>query len=295
VAIPEQQLTVWAKQGTVPGSKKTYDDIAAVLEDGDAPYSNRKFKVFLQGSYRNDTNVYAESDVDVVIRLDAVFYYDISALTEADQGNFRRTHKDAEYNLQAFKTSVTQWLAANYGQDADPGNKAAIIAARGSRRKADVLICAMHRRYFYQGFMGQKSVEGVKFVTGDNRWIVNYPILHSDNLTTRHQTTREWLKPTIRIFKNMRNRLLDDGHIPAGSAPSYFIEGMLANVPDNQFGPNYPATVANCLNWLWQTDRSQLWCANGQHRLLADNSPTSWAPANCTHFLQSAYQLWNGS
>lgn len=291
--IPERQLDTWSKQGTVPGSKKTYDDIAAVLEDGSAPYANRRFKVFLQGSYRNDTNIYAESDVDVVIRLDAVFYYDISALTAEDQGEFKRKHKDAEYNLQAFKTSVTRWLAANYDQDADPGNKAVTISARGNRRKADVLICARHRRYFYQGFMGQTSVEGVKFVTGENQWIVNYPVLHSDNLTERHQQTREWLKPTIRIFKNMRKRMLDNGLIPAGTAPSYFIEGMLANVPDNHFGPNYGTTVTNCINWLWQTDRTHLWCANRQHRLLGDISPTSWAPANCTRFLQTAIQLWN--
>lgn len=31
------------------------------------------FKVFLQGSYGNDTNIYAESDVDIAIRLDNCF------------------------------------------------------------------------------------------------------------------------------------------------------------------------------------------------------------------------------
>ena len=31
---------------------------------------------FLQGSYGNDTNVYADSDVDIVMKLDAIFFKD---------------------------------------------------------------------------------------------------------------------------------------------------------------------------------------------------------------------------
>ena len=34
------------------------------------PYADKNLKVFLQGSYGNDMNIYAESDVDIVIRLD---------------------------------------------------------------------------------------------------------------------------------------------------------------------------------------------------------------------------------
>jgi hypothetical protein len=43
------------------------DDVSATL-------------LFLQGSYGNDTNIYAESDVDVVMRTDSIYYSDTSAL-----------------------------------------------------------------------------------------------------------------------------------------------------------------------------------------------------------------------
>jgi hypothetical protein len=58
--IPEEQFDTWAKQGAVTGSKNTYATIKRVLEDPNAPYASRSFEVFLQGSYGNDTNVFAE-------------------------------------------------------------------------------------------------------------------------------------------------------------------------------------------------------------------------------------------
>src|SRR5690606_967984 len=68
--IPESQLETWSHQGSITQSSSTYNTIKSVLEDSATPYAGRNFKVFLQGSYGNDTNIYAESDVDIVIRLD---------------------------------------------------------------------------------------------------------------------------------------------------------------------------------------------------------------------------------
>jgi hypothetical protein len=66
MAIPESQLNTWSAQGSVQQSKNTYATVKGVLESGSAPYSSRSYDTFLLGSYGNDTNVYADSDVDVV-------------------------------------------------------------------------------------------------------------------------------------------------------------------------------------------------------------------------------------
>lgn len=42
-----------------------------------------------------------------------------------------------------------------------------------------------------------------------------------------------------RVFKNMRSRLVESGLIEAGTAPSYFIEGLLYNVPNEKFTTSY--------------------------------------------------------
>ena len=69
MAIPEAQLDTWSHQGSIKQSSTTYATIrSALLAEGSA-YANKETKVFLQGSYGNATNIYAESDVDVVIVL----------------------------------------------------------------------------------------------------------------------------------------------------------------------------------------------------------------------------------
>lgn len=69
MAIPESQLETWSKQGSVTQSSTTYQIIRNALLDAKAVYADKTFEVFLQGSYGNDTNIYAESDVDTVMRL----------------------------------------------------------------------------------------------------------------------------------------------------------------------------------------------------------------------------------
>jgi hypothetical protein len=65
--IPESQLETWSHQGSVTQSKDTYAPVRSALLDSKAVYKDKQFDVFLQGSYGNDTNIYAESDVDTVI------------------------------------------------------------------------------------------------------------------------------------------------------------------------------------------------------------------------------------
>ena len=62
-----------AQIGAQVTSKETYATVKLALESTYAGYADKKYNVFLQGSYGNDTNIYKESDVDVVIRLDSIF------------------------------------------------------------------------------------------------------------------------------------------------------------------------------------------------------------------------------
>jgi len=97
MAIPERQLETWAHQASITQSSTTYATIKRSLEAGDTKYADKSYEVFLQGSYGNDTNIYAESDVDVVIRLDSIFHYDISALTPEEQTWFKTSFADGSY------------------------------------------------------------------------------------------------------------------------------------------------------------------------------------------------------
>ena len=79
-----------------------------------------------------------------------------------------------------------------------------------------------------------------------------------------------------------------------GEAPSYYIEGLLYNVPNELFTGSLDSMVLNILTWFYQTtDRSNFVCANERYYLLRDSSPVCWPTANGTKFISAAVSLWN--
>ena len=67
----------------------------------------------------------------------------------------------------------------------------------------------------------------------------------------------------------MRSMLVDDGVIADGIAPSYYIEGLLHNLPNPNFVADQSDTVYNILKWL--------------------SEPT----ANGPQFINALVDLWN--
>ena len=293
MGIPESQLDTWAKQGSITQSQATYKTVRSVLEGGDAVYAKRDYSIFLQGSYGNDTNIYADSDVDVVIRMDDIHYTDLDALSDDDKAAYQAARSTAEYNYKAFKAEVITQLARHFGSDVDPGNKAVLVKGNGSRRDADVLPSVLLRKYTrFKSWNDCRYIEGICFWDSKGTMIINYPKQHSENCTTKQQNTNSWFKPTVRILKNMRNAMIDDGYIKDGVAPSYFLEGMLYNVPNAKFGKSYDDTIVEAINWLINCDRKSLLCANEQYYLCHPTSPVTWRADNLQTYLDAVSKYW---
>jgi len=296
MSIPLSQLNTWSGQGATVTSATTYATIKKALEDPNANYPDRKFDVFLQGSYGNDTNIWAESDVDVVIRYYGAFYDDIEERPADEQAAFLAAYPvKYKYVWKDFKEHVTQTLRSNFGDSVKPGTKAITIEASGNRRKADVIVAfEFHRYYKFKSIYDERHETGMCFFLKDGTRVANYPDLHSQNLTIKNKSTSGNFKPMIRIFKNARSKMIEDGLIVEGSAPSYYIEGLLYNVPNNQFVGDYQDIFLNILKWLYETpDRTEFVCANEQYYLLRDNSLTCWATAQGKHFVDASIKLWN--
>lgn len=293
--IPESQLETWSHLGSVQQSQQTHETIRKVLNDSKAPYSGRSCKDFLQGSYANSTNIYGDSDVDVVMMLEDVFGHDLSELDEPAKTKFHTEFENAAYTYFDFKKDVAAWLGKNYGTAVTPSNKAIFIKGEGNRRDADVLPCIRFRRYHrFDGILNQSYAEGICFWSGDGTRIINYPEQHRDNCVTKHKVTGSMFKPCVRILKNIRNQMIEKGLIADDLAPSYYLEGLLYNVPADKFGVTYHDTMADCLNWvLGQKDRSKFVCANEQYYLLRESSPVTWRAEKCEKFLEAAKNYWN--
>jgi hypothetical protein len=296
MSIPLSQLETWSGQGAVTTSKDTYATVKAALEHKDAKYTDRNFKVFLQGSYGNDTNIYAESDVDVVIRYDGEFYHNIKELPVDEQVAFQTAFPgNGSYAYSDFKGHVIEALKTKFGDSVKPGTKAIKIEASGNRRNADVIVAYEYRRYSkFKASWDEDHVKGICFFLSDWSRVANYPSQHSVNLTTKHQAASSKLKPMVRIFKNMRSKMIDDKMIKDGSAPSYYVEGLLYNVPYDKFTGDYQNITRNILQWLSDTpDRTKFVCANEMYYLLRDGLHTCWSTTDGKNYIDAAIKLWN--
>lgn len=293
MAIPEPQLVAWSHRGSVQQSGATYQVIRNVLTDRNTPFAKMEFSTFLQGSYGNETNIYRESDVDIVIRLESAFQHDLSSLPDDQKAAFHQAYSNTSYGLNEFKRDVLSVLRNEFANSVSVGSKAIKIKGDKARRDADVIVSMEYRRYHsFSGTMNEKYEKGICFYTRDNNFIVNYPKQHAANCTIKHQRTDEWFKPMVRVLKNMRSKLVDDGSIRDGLAPSYFLEGLLYNVPPEKFGDTFDGTFCNCVNWLLTADRSKFVCANEQYYLLHEDSLVTWRAADCTAFLDALCQMW---
>jgi hypothetical protein len=295
MAIPLSQLETWSHQGAIQGSSSTYNTIKKVLESSANPYAGKSYDVFLQGSYCNDTNIYSESDVDIVIRLNDAFHSDVTQLTSLAKEAWDKAFSAPTYAYPDFKADVLKALKDEYGDDVAAGDKAIMIEASGNRRKADVITALEFRRYYqFNNLYDQNYTSGICFWDSSGNRIANYPKQHSANLTKKHQSSGQWLKPMVRILKNMKTKLANDGVIEGKIAPSYYLEGLLYNVPDDKFTTDYEECFVNAINWIQKdADKSKLLCANEQYYLLWDNTATSWPKANCETLLTEVIKLWN--
>lgn len=293
MSIPESQLKTWSHQGSVTQSSDTYQTIRKALLASDANYADKSFEVFLQGSYGNDTNIYAESDVDVVIRLDSICRSNIDELSSEEQEAYHRLFPKATYAFSDFKAGVSAALVKRFGNNAvKAGNKAIKIKAEGSRRSADVVVCYQYRYYkkFDPNHINDCTF-GIIFPTtsGD---IINYPQQHSKNLISQHQATGQMLKAMVRILKNMRSWMVENSRLREGVAPSYYLEGLFYNVPSDQYvTKSFGDTFCNGINWILKADRKKLVCVNWQYYLLG-KSNVQWNEADYDSFLSAACTLW---
>src|SRR5690606_20302160 len=166
MAISENQLATWSKQGAITTSASTYDSIKKCIGNGswkDDVY----YDVYLQGSYKNSTNIYGNSDVDVVVEFTSIFSHSTVQLSQIEKERFQREFTPASYTLKSFKTAIIKRLKECYGDNNVVVNdKAILVKGNGSNRlDADVLVCNSYRKYTSYTDTNKNYIEGIVFDT----------------------------------------------------------------------------------------------------------------------------------
>jgi hypothetical protein len=266
-AIPNDTLTAWAQRGAVEAAKRTHNSARAALD----AYSWRPeylYSVYLQGSNRNYTNTPDDSEVDIVVELHSSFSSDLSLLSQPELAAFRAYHADdPQLDWSDFRQHVLSALIGGVGASAIREDARAIfVLADSNGLNANVLVCQERRIYGrFESEGSERYVPGVRFQDRiTRRWIDNFPranIVNGEDKDADGRTDHMY-KPTVRMFKNARTHLVNNGAISDGLAPSYFIEGLLYNVPDTEFEGSYELSFGNCLRWLNRASFSGFMCQN---------------------------------
>ena len=276
--IPESTLSRWSHHRAGTAFKQAHVPIREALDayKGLSPF---KYEVFLQGSYKNDTNLGGDSDVDVVVRLGSKLKPRVADLT-GQQLQEDASHKVAYQRWKSFRDHALKAMRARFGNAAKSGRKTLKVPKGKLPADADLVVT-----------LGFKQGIGF-YLTDEQRWVVSYPQQHHVRGTKKEKAANKRFKRTIRMFKAARNRLVDKGGLTRDDAPSYFIECLLYNVPDHLFEDKLAPTYTGILDWLKRVGLNDFECQNGQVALFGPGRE-QWSAKKARAFVTAMQELWD--
>jgi hypothetical protein len=214
----------------------------------------RGVSVFAHGSYRNNTNVRKDSDVDIEIFRTDTFFYDLPEGTTPESFGII----PGSYRYEQFKNEVEEALVEYFGRSAvKRGNKAFDVHETSHHVEADVAAFFDYRRYQADG----TYLEGVALQTDkQNRRVINWPEQHYENGVHKNNATGTRFKSIVRVLKALSNEMTERG-VEAADVPGYLIECLVWNVPNSDFQDStYWADVRAALAFLFNNTRSHEDC-----------------------------------
>jgi hypothetical protein len=261
----EATFVRWANPPSATESEKSENAERMVRKaiDQSAALSQREVRVFAQGSYRNNTNVRLDSDVDIGVCCEDLVnpdYHFVPGVTDADVGL-----EPSQYTAGRFRVDLEAALRAFFGDSTvTKGNKAFDVHANTYRTDADVVACIEHRRYERRSDGGLTYEAGVAIFPANGGLIVNWPEQHYAHGTKKNQDTGQSFKRVVRIIKNLRNQMADEGVAAAEPIPSYLIECLVWNVPNEgfvhkTFSEDIRYVLAHLFNETINDDTSKEW------------------------------------
>ena len=275
--IPENQLRIWAQPGTVKGAKHTHAAIRNALRRHEWREDVR-YRTYLQGSYRNNTHLRRQSDVDVVMELTSLPIRDGSLLPDSQKRSLKRSFPEPEYGWRQFRRDVLRAITAGFGESrVREGKKTLKLVMESPDIPVDVVVAVRYLKYAkYLDQRSYKNIEGLGlYLPTERRWTVSYPHLHRINGVRKEKSTGWWFRRCIRMFKNARAQLVEEGRLGPNAARSYQIECLLYNVPDRLLAGSYQSAYSSALNWLDRNEFTQFSCQNKLVPMF-DGAPDSW-------------------
>jgi hypothetical protein len=234
--------------------------------------------IFLQGSYCNNTNISKASDVDIVARLDNVWRAYKATLKPDELQKYMASRKDSLYTFSSYNSDIMFCLQKHFGISYI-FNDLKCLKLKNHPKYCDAdIIPALTYRYYgsFPDSQNQKYDEGIVFDTNTGKEIINFPKEHQAALVWKSKKTNGNFKESVRMFKTLRDKLIDQGKLQNEIVKSYFLENLLYNVSDAKFDGTYMDRFSSILAELIHNYNNgtiaNFTCANGIYKLISEHA-----------------------
>ncbi|MDF2882011.1 MAG: hypothetical protein K0R54_2568 [Clostridiaceae bacterium] len=219
-------------------------------------YGSRKIKLFIQGSYANNTNVRTQSDVDIAVVQEEVFQTQYRNSSEYPQSDASYGFITAPIPDKSFKDEVQECLENKFGNDVERKNKSIKVYGNTYRKDADTVPCRRYKDYRIDYINNPDNYIGGIFIKADDgEVIINYPEQHIANGKKKNNDTNYYYKKMVRILKMMRYLMSNNGCYSANNVSSFGLESLLWNLPNDIFMKYtiYRYEFGEIVNYLYNT------------------------------------------
>jgi hypothetical protein len=274
--VSEEQLGRWTGPSS-PTEKEKQDRTERMIReaiDAHDAFSGVSLTIYAKGSYANNTNVKADSDVDIAVECQEVVYY-----RDRDPN---ADHSGVPYagiwTPQHLRSEIESALRAKFPGSVDTtGSTALRVNSNTARVDADVVPCFRYVEYFANG----QTREGARVFKNDHTFTDNYSKLQLLHGTQKNTRTNHYYKKAVRILKRLENVLVVAGL--AEEMPSYLMECLIYNCPDEYFlRSTWRSVMQGCLADIYN------------YTMTAEPSEESdrWMEVNEVKFLFHSSQKW---
>jgi predicted nucleotidyltransferase len=256
-----------------------------------AEFNGFDYEIFEQGSYANNTNIKIDSDIDICVMLKSSFYSEYpSGLTSRNYGFRTGTMTYDKYKRRIFRT-----LDKKFGDDIKIGNKSIKIKSNSYRVNADIIVAFQYRNYKLLNSKNPNHfIEGIKLFSGKDEEVINYLKRHIENVKNKNKETSGMYKKLIKIFKNIKNDMVDKQVLNADIVSSFFIEALIYNLPNDKIVAysDWNNTIRNAIYYLWN-EFNQKKCDNWTEPskcIYLFHSNRKWTQQDAQDFLLKIWQ-----
>lgn len=196
--------------------------------DLSANYGTKKIVLLVQGSYANKTNIPSQSDVDVAVILESTFIPKYRATVSGKDYGF----SEGTYTAKELKTEVEHALNVKFGNEGvERRDKSIKVYGNTYRVDADVVPAYRYRDYSDDYIYDENNyVGGIEIRPDSGGTIINFPEQHIKMGLAKNKVTDYKFKKCVRIVKNMREKMKENGIYVSDKISSFGLESLLWNV-----------------------------------------------------------------